>query len=145
MLVIPIAWLFIYLLQGTYQDVRRLYRSRIIYLTFVATLIGTIGIFFVFLLDDEINGYQQYYTAVLLLFGLQFILTLIPRFILISWIVHRVHIREAGFKTLIIGGSQRAVEIYNEIKELPKGTGHLFEGFININGVDKDLEKELLI
>ncbi|MCO4813157.1 MAG: sugar transferase [Flavobacteriales bacterium] len=142
-LVIPIAWLFIYLLQGTYQDVRRLYRSRIIYLTFVATLIGTIGIFFVFLLDDEINGYQQYYTAVLLLFGLQFILTLIPRFILISWIVHRVHIREAGFKTLIIGGSQRAVEIYNEIKELPKGTGHLFEGFININGVDKDLEKEL--
>lgn len=142
-LVIPFAWLFIYLLQGTYQDVRRLHRSRIIYLTFIATVIGTIGIFFVFLLDDQINGYQQYYTALMLLFGLQFVLSLVPRFILVSWIVHRVHIREAGFKTLIIGGSQRAVDIYNEIRELPKGTGHLFEGFININGVDKDLEKDL--
>lgn len=142
-LIIPLAWLFIYLLQGTYQDVRRLHRSRIIYLTFAATVIGTIAIFFVFLLDDEISGYQQYYTAVMLLFGLQFTLTIIPRFILVSWIVHRVHKREAGFKTLIIGGSQRAVDIFNEITDLPKGTGHLFEGFININGVDKDLEKQL--
>lgn len=142
-LIIPVAWLFIYLLQGTYQDVRRLHRSRIIYLTFVAAVIGTIGIFFIFLLDDEINDYQQYYTAVGLLFGLQFLLTLIPRFIFVSWIVSQVHKRKYGFKTLIIGGSQRAVEIYNEVTELPKGTGHLFEGFININGVDKDLEQKM--
>ncbi|MBL1280241.1 MAG: sugar transferase [Fluviicola sp.] len=142
-LLIPILWLFIYLLQGTYQDVRRLYRSKIISLSFVASVIGTFCIFFLFLLDDEISGYQQYYSVLILLFTIHFIATLVPRFILISIVVRRIHKRNSGFKTLIIGGSQKAIDIFNEITELPKGTGNLFVGFININGVDKQLESKL--
>ena len=141
--IIPLAWLSIYLLQGTYQDVRRLHRLKIINLTFVGTVIGSFFIFFLFLLDDEINGYQQYYTSLLLLFTLHFSLTIFPRFIFVSVLVGRIHRREVGFKTLVIGGSEKAVDIVKEINELPKGTGHDFVGFININGVDKLLEKEL--
>lgn len=142
-LIIPLVWLFIYLLQGTYQDVRRLHRSKIIGLSFIASIIGTICIFFVFLLDDEIRGYHQYYTSLLLLFGIHLFATLIPRFILVSILVRNVHLKKTGFKTLIIGGSQKAVDIFNEINDLPKGTGNLFVGFININGVDKLLEDNL--
>ncbi|OFZ56607.1 MAG: polyprenyl glycosylphosphotransferase, partial [Bacteroidetes bacterium RIFCSPHIGHO2_02_FULL_44_7] len=54
-----------------------------------------------------------------------------------------IHRRNTGFKTMIVGGSEKAVEIYREINELPKGTGHQFVGFININGVDRLLESEL--
>ena len=141
--IIPVAWLVIYLLQGTYQDVRRLHRSKIISLTFVGSVIGSFFIFFLFLLDDEITGYQQYYTSLLLLFTVHFSLAIIPRFILVSYIVGRIHRREVGFKTLVIGGSEKAVDIVKEITGLPKGTGHEFVGFININGVDKLLEGEL--
>ncbi len=141
--IIPIFWLLIYLLQGTYQDVRRLHRMKIINLTFVGTVIGSFFIFFLFLLDDEINGYQQYYTSLLLLFSIHFFATIFPRFILVSYIVGRIHRREVGFKTLVIGGSEKAVDIVKEINDLPKGTGHDFVGFININGVDKLLEGEL--
>ena len=143
LILIPIAWLFIYLLQGTYQDVRRLHRLKIINISFVGSVIGSFFIFFVFLLDDTINGYQQYYTSLLLLFTIHFTLTVVPRFIFVSFIVGRIHRREVGFKTLVIGGSEQAIGIVNEINDLPKGTGHDFVGFININGVDKLLEDKL--
>ena len=69
-LFIPIAWILLYVLQGTYHDVRRLHRIKIFNLSFVSTVIGVILLFFLFLLDDEINGYRQYYTSVFLLFGI---------------------------------------------------------------------------
>lgn len=141
--IIPLVWLFIYLLQGTYHDVRRLHRFKIFNLTFVGTILGVMLIFFLFLIDDEISGYKQYYSSLFLLFGIQFSFILFPRIVLVSYIVRRVHQRKAGFNTLIIGGSDKAVDIYNEIMELPKGIGADFTGFININGVDKVLEKKI--
>ena len=142
-LLIPIAWMFLYMLQGTYHDVRRLHRMKIFNLTFAGTVLGSIGIFFLFLLDDQIGQYRQYYQSVFLLFAIQFILTFIPRIILVSYIVKGIHQRKTGFRTLIVGGNEKAVEIYKEITELPKGTGHQFVGFINLNGVDKLLENDL--
>ena len=142
-LVVPIGWLILYALQGTYQDVRRLYRLKILVTTFSATLFGSIVIFFLFLLDDDINGYHQYYSSVFLLFGVHFIITFIPRLVLISYIVRQIHNRKAGFKTLIVGGSYKAVDIFKEVNELPKGSGHQFVGFININGIDKLLKDHM--
>ncbi|MCH2225651.1 MAG: sugar transferase [Crocinitomicaceae bacterium] len=143
LLLIPIIWLFLYVLQGTYHEVRRLHRIKIFNLTFVSTIIGVIILFFVFLLDDEIREYQQYYTSVFLLFGIHFTLTFIPRLFIVSFIVSRIHTRKAGFKTLIIGGSDKAVDIYDEIKGLPKGIGAQFVGYININGIDRQLDTRL--
>lgn len=141
--LVPLIWIVIYLLQGTYHDVRRLHRLKIINLTFVGTLLGVVVLFFLLLIDDEISGYQQYYKSLFVLFALQFSVVFIPRFTLVSIIVKRIHNRKDGFKTLIIGGSEKAVEIYKEIEELPKGIGHNFVGFININGVDRELEEKL--
>lgn len=142
-LLVPLVWMVIYLLQGTYHDTRRLHRLKIINLTFIGTLLGVVVIFFLLLIDDEINSYQQYYKSLFVLFTLQFTVVFVPRFILVSYIVKRIHRRQAGFKTLIIGGSDKAIEVYNEIEELPKGIGHNFVGFININGVDRQLEEKL--
>jgi len=142
-IVIPLAWVLLYMLQGTYQDVRRLHRLKIFNLTFLGTLSGTLSIFFLFLIDDEITGYRQYYSAIGLLFLIQFVLVFIPRLIIVSAVVSRIHQRKTGFKTLLIGGSDKAVDIYNEINDLPKGIGYQFVGFINLNGVDKQLSNQL--
>ena len=39
-----------------------------------------------------------------------------------------------GFNTLIIGGDQRAVDLYNDIMSLQFSLGHKFVGFIHSNG-----------
>lgn len=143
LLIIPIIFSFIYLLQGTYHDVRRLFRLKIFNLTITSTFLGSLLIFFTFLIDDEIREYHQYYTAIALLAGLHFVFVFTPRFLLVNYIVKRIHKRQAGFRTLLIGGSEKAVDIYKEIQELPKGTGANFIGFINLNGIDRLLEDHL--
>ncbi len=141
--IIPIVWLIVFGVQGTYHDVRRLYRLKVISLTFVATLFVSVSLFFFLLLDDEINNYRMYYQSALWLFGIHFLFFLVARLILVSIVVKQIHARKKGFRTLIIGGSDKAVEVYNEVTQLPKGSGHLFVGFVNLNGIDRMLEKEL--
>jgi exopolysaccharide biosynthesis polyprenyl glycosylphosphotransferase len=140
--IIPILWLILYYVQGTYHHVKRLFRFKIFNLTVSATFIGSVFIFFALLLDDEISGYQLYYKSIFLLMLTHFCLTIIPRLILVSWMVKRIHSGRSGFRTLLIGGSEKAVEVFTEIEQLPRGT-NLFVGFVNLNGVDRYLEGQI--
>ncbi len=142
MLIVPVLWVLLYYLQGTYHDIKRIYRLRIFNLSFAATFIGSVAIFFALLLDDEIVEYQQYYRSVIFLFLIHFAFSFIPRLVFSSILVNRIHSGKYRFKTLLIGGSDKAVDIYNEIISMPKSI-HEFIGFVNINGVDKLLDDRL--
>lgn len=141
--LIPLFWILIYFFLGTYHDVKRMYLMKVISLSLTATFIGTIILFFLLILDDEVANYSEYYTLVFALFLIHLALTLIPRLLITFYIVRKIHHRKWGFNTLLIGGSQKAIEIYNEIENLPKGIGNKFIGFINLNGIDDTLKSEL--
>lgn len=140
---IPLLWLLFYTFQGTYQDVRRLYRLKILSLTSFATIFGSIVLFFVLLIDDDVNTYTNYYRSLLTLALLHFGFTFFSRLIITSILVARVHSRKDGFKTLLIGGSEKAVAIFKEIEGAEKGGGNQFVGFVNLNGIDKLLENNI--
>jgi exopolysaccharide biosynthesis polyprenyl glycosylphosphotransferase len=142
-ILIPIFWTFLYLLQGTYIDVKRLYRIKTFNLTFQATFIGSIILFFALLLDDSIMGYQMYYKSFVSLFFIHFFITFIPRIVFTSIQVKRIQSRKDGFRTLLLGGSDKAVAVYKEITSMPKSIGNQFIGFVNLNGIDKLLENEI--
>jgi exopolysaccharide biosynthesis polyprenyl glycosylphosphotransferase len=139
--IVPLFWFLIYLFQGTYYDVRRLYRLKIINLTIVSSIIGSIFLFFFLLLDDSIPNYKFYYSSFILLFSIQFSLSLISRFIFISILVSRIQNSKVGFRTLLIGGKDKANTIYNEIIQLPKSIGNNFVGFVRV--VKSDYKNEL--
>lgn len=143
--LIPFFWISLYYLQGTYFDIKRLFRIKILNLTFIASVIGTIILFFAFLLDDTITIYNLYYQSLLALFVIHFIVSFIPRIIFTSILVKNVHTGKVGFKTIIIGGSDKAVGIFHEIKMLHKGIGTDFIGFVKINGSDTQLASELTL
>lgn len=142
-LFIPLLWLLFYTLQGTYQDVRRLYRLKILSYTAFATIFGSIVLFFALLIDDDVNTYFNYYRSLLTLALLHFGFTFFSRLIITSILVGRIHSRKDGFKTLLIGGSEKAVAIYQEIEGIEKGAGNQFVGFVNLNGIDKLLENKI--
>jgi exopolysaccharide biosynthesis polyprenyl glycosylphosphotransferase len=144
-IIVPLFWMFLYALQGTYHNVLRNYRLKTIKYTLFGTIIGVIIVFFSVLLNDfeHLYLYQQYYKLFFVLFVLHFSITLIPRFIMTTIHVKRIHSGKFGFKTIIIGGSSKAVEIYNEIRELKPASGHQFVGFLNINGSDYELKESL--
>ena len=102
--------------------------------------IHVIGIFFILLLDDNINTYQDYYTLFVVLFLLHIIITFLPRIILTSRTVNQIHNKKIGFKTIIIGNSEKAKDTYLEICNLKKSSGHFILGYVYTNG-GKDVIK----
>lgn len=136
LLIIPILWVFSYWIFGTYDDVYRKYRIQTVFKTFTSSLIGATLIFFALILDDTVISYADYYTSFLVLFGIHFFVTLFFRYTLTSITVHKIHAREIGFNTLIIGGNEKALSTYEEITNSHNHGGNIFKGFIKTNGSD---------
>lgn len=141
LVLVPIYWMVLYLILGSYKKVYRKYRLREFGQTLFISALGCLFLFFFLILDDQINGYRDYYLSLTALFSFHFILTLIPRLVLTSYIVKQIHKGKIGFPTLIIGGNENALAIYNEISNLKKNPGHIFKGFLSTNGVDRALLK----
>ncbi len=138
--IIPAFWLSFYYTTGFYHNIYR--RSRLIDLgqTLLTSILGVTIIFFVLLLDDNISTYKNYYHSYFALLGLHFLLTFIPRIILTTRTIHKVHKRKIGFNTLIIGSNEQALRLYNEMVSGERTSGNIFVGFVSI-----DKRNELLL
>ena len=143
LLGIPFLWVLAYWLFGSYDNVYRKHRMQVLSKTLFSSLIGTLLVFFVFILDDEITIYSDYYISFIVLFGLQFSLVFISRFLLTTQIVKNIHRKKIGFKTLMIGGNEKALETYNEINLGKNYGGNIFSGYIRVNGKDSLLIKHI--
>jgi exopolysaccharide biosynthesis polyprenyl glycosylphosphotransferase len=131
--IIPLAWVIVYALSGTYNDIYRKSRLRELGQTFYLSLIGVLIIFFGLLLDDVIISYRSYYSIFLALFGLHFGLTAIFRFSITTYTARKIKRRVIGFPTLIIGSNQKAVNLYQELEGEKISQGYKFEGFIHVD------------
>ncbi len=140
---IPLFWISLYALQGTYIEVKKLYRIRIIKLTLLGTTIGALCLFFILLLDDVIPSHQSYYKSLVALFSIHFGVTLIPRLLFVSILVKKIQNRRDGFKTLLIGGNEKALQIYTELEQLEQSIGAKFIGYIRIKDTDTRLDSNL--
>jgi exopolysaccharide biosynthesis polyprenyl glycosylphosphotransferase len=143
MLIIPAFWLFIYWSGGMYQQVLRRYRLQELTETLIASLVGVLIIFFVLLMDDKITTYKNYYQSLMILFSSHFFITLLCRLLLTSRTVTLVHKGHIGFNTIIVGGNQRALTMYEEIQNLRNSPGFKFSGFVRVNGQDNLLSKHI--
>ncbi len=145
LLFVTLFWMVLYIIQGTYINVLRHYRLNIILSTLFSSIIGSFVIFMVLLLDDIQNllSYKQYYQMLLALFLLHFFITILPRIILTTLRVKNIHKGKFGFNTLIIGGSDKAIEILNDLNNLRQSSGHHIIGFANINGSDYKLKEQV--
>ena len=132
LVVVPAGWLILYTIQGTYRNVLRRARLKEFIETLLATLIGTVVLFFALLIDDEMPSYRNYYASYLFLFAVHFILTYVPRLLITSQTVNRVHSRRIGFPTLMIGCGPRALQTYLDLENQETYSGNLFVGCIGI-------------
>jgi len=142
-ILIPFFWVTAFYLVGAYSNLLRRYRIKELGQTLLVSLFGCLFLFFMLILDDQVNTYKNYYQSFLMLLGLHFIITVTPRLLLTSITVRKIHDRTIGFATLIIGGSQKALDIFNELEHQKEGQGFDFKGFVSINGIDKELKGKL--
>ena len=140
--LVPMCFVLIYALQGTYLNVKRLYRLKVVQLTIFASIFGSLVLFFMLLLDDEVSSYRSYYLSFTILFISHLFLTILPRLTLVTAMIRQLRKNNRGFKSVIIGGSVRAVAIFNEVVG-QKNNVNSFMGYININGSDRMLDGSL--
>ena len=133
-IIIPIGWLLFFGIFDGYTDIYRLSRMTTLMGTFFLTFIGSLFLFFVLVLDDVVTDYTTYYISFLALFGLHFILLAISRITILTWASRRLKAGKFSFNTLMIGGNQNALELYEEISKEKKSLGFRFLGFIDTNG-----------
>ncbi len=132
LVLIPLAWLLFYYITGFYNNIFR--RSRLIELgqTALTSIIGVTAIFFVLLLDDTVSTYKNYYQSYFNLLLLQFAFTYLFRLMLTARTIYKIHQREFGFNTLIIGNNEKAMKIYHEMNTQPRPAGNFFVGFVSV-------------
>lgn len=132
LLLVPAGWLSLYTILGTYRNVLRKARLKELLDTLMATLIGSVVIFFVLLLDDDTTTYSDHYMAFLFLLVVHFVLTYLFRLLITSQTVRRVHSRQIGFPTLLIGSGSKAHHTYLDIENQETYSGNIIIGYINI-------------
>ena len=130
--VIPISWLILHAVTGAYEKVYFKSRLKELGQTFFITLLGVVILFFVVILDDEVQNYKSYYQSFIALFTLQFGLTYIPRLIITSTVIKRIRQKKIGFNTLIVGSNDNACAIFKEIEGEVKPSGRRMIGFVNV-------------
>ena len=137
---VPLFWLSLYWGSGAYRNVFKKSRLRDLGQTFIISVLGVIVLFFAFLLDDYVSTYKNYYFTFIILFVLHFTLTYIPRLVLTTITVHRVHNGKIGFGTLIITSNEnKALKLYNEICNQEISSGYIFKGYMTLE--DKSFDK----
>ncbi|MCP9234596.1 sugar transferase [Lewinella sp. JB7] len=128
---IPLCWVLAYTLFDQYRDIYRLSRFTTLMHTLVLSVVGTLVLFFAVLIDDAVADYSYYGRSLLALLGLHFFLTAFVRMYLLTRASQRLKAGEVSFNTLIVGGGERAVNLYEEIISRPKGLGYRFVGFVD--------------
>ncbi len=143
--LIPLAWLLLYFLFENKGDIYRFSRLAVFKRTFLLSLAGCLVIFFTVMLDDTSWMYQSYLQPFVRLFLLHFLLTVSSRMIFLTLAKSRVKKGIIKYNTLIIGGDENAVNLYEDIQKEPSQLGHHFVGFLDSNGNSTNMLSRHLI
>ncbi|MBN8785667.1 MAG: sugar transferase [Terrimonas sp.] len=142
--IIPIGWLILFLMAGSYH--KSLYvRSRTaeFTVTLLCTLLGSLILFFMLVLDDKQVNYPYYSKAFVTLFLSHFALIWTGRNIILNRARKQLIREKVWFDTIIIGNNATALKVFQDIKKNQHLLGYKFSGFIDKsiskNGLNKHM------
>ncbi|MCX6350387.1 MAG: sugar transferase [Bacteroidetes bacterium] len=142
--ILPIMWVTLFGLFGSYVNVYRKSRVGEFVQTFILSFFGALIIFFVLLLDDEVRNYQVYRITFFTYFSLQFLTVFLLRIMQLSNIKKRLKNRKIGYNTILVGSNQKAIALYNELENERYSQGYRFVGYVGIeNGESSTLKAQI--
>ena len=142
--LVPVGWLMLYAIVGTYRSLYKKSRLFELTTTFICTLIGSIILFFVFILDDTNDNYSYYYMAFFFLLAIHFTLTFLGRFIFLNIAKQQLVSGTVQFNSLIVGNSDYVTRIFHQTEKNLRSDGYYYAGYVALsqfgkNGTSKKL------
>lgn len=129
LLLLPLAWLLLYYLSGTYFDLYRKSRISEIYRTFISCFIGSLLLSFA-LVSNDTNEFSYFFSMTWRYFFIHTAITLAARMFILFRVKRNIISGKVGFNTMIVGGNEQAINIYKQINENDKILGNIFKGFV---------------
>ena len=134
LILYPSGYFVLHHLFGSYKGIY--YKSRLLELlsTFLSAFIGSIILFFIFLLYKRQQNLSTFYGQFFILFGLQFFITYIIRYFFLSKAHKQLQQEEIWFNTLIVGSSEKVRELVTAINTNQEKTGYRICGYVSTDG-----------
>lgn len=142
-IAVPLFWIAFHAVVGMYANPRRRHRMQEVRQVLLTSILGTVGLFFILLLDDEIVRYEQYYKSLSVLFVSQFSLTVVFRWLIVSRTLRKIRTGDWAFKTIVLGGADTAMQLYNDLENETLSSGFDLQGFIQVNDDEPILATKL--
>lgn len=142
--VIPLGWLVLFLMVGSYH--KSLYvRSRIteFTLTLICSFLGSLVLFFLLVLDDKQVDYPYYSKAFLTLFLCHFVCIWLGRSVILSYARKQLVKEKVWFDTVIVGNNPVALKVFLDIKKNQHLLGYKFSGFVDNAVSENGLNKHM--
>ena len=141
-ILVPLGWLVLYTIVGSYHSLYKKSRLREFTTTFICSLLGVTFLYFTIILNDKNDDYKYYYEAFFTLLAVHFILTFTGRLLLLNIAKKQILEGRIYFNTLIIGNDETVFRIYKETEKNLRHEGYQYKGYISTtantkNGVNK--------
>ncbi len=126
LLLIPFFWLILFYFSGYYNKPFGKSRLTEFFSTLIVVAVGVVLVFFIVILDDLPASYSTYYRLFFALWGLQLMITYIPRLLITQDGIHRIHRREWALRVWVIGVGEKAAKVSSGLYAM----GYEIAGFI---------------
>jgi exopolysaccharide biosynthesis polyprenyl glycosylphosphotransferase len=139
--LVPLSWVILYALAGTYQSLYKKSKLQEFTVTFVCSLLGAAVLYFAIILNDIKNitdNYRYYYTAFFSLLAIHFLFTLSGRMFILGLVKKQLRTGKVLFNTLLVGKDETALRIFRETEKSFRGAGYRYTGFISTGNNGKN-------
>lgn len=134
LIFVPLSWIFFYLIFDKYQNIYRYSRLSVLGKTFLLSLFGVLILFFGLVAKAPVFDASRYFSSFATLLGIHFLCTAFIRMIILTRASRKLKAGKIAFRTLMIGGNQNALDLFEEINSYKRKLGNDFIGFIDTNG-----------
>lgn len=131
--LIPMGWLALFTIAGSYHSLYAKSRLYEFSSTLICTLIGTVALFFLIVMDDvqkdTLSAAAYYNKALLFLFLVHFLLIFFGRWLVLRKVKQQLLNGDVYFNALIIGNRENAASIFHRTKKNLHDGGYRYIGF----------------
>ncbi|MEO6134986.1 MAG: sugar transferase [Ginsengibacter sp.] len=133
LILYPIGWIILYHIFGTYRNIYYKSRANELLSTFLNTFFGIIILFLILILTKVSGHFYAFSREIFVLFLIQFSTVYFFRYLLLSKAHSQLQREEIWFNTLIIGSSEKALELSRALISNTEKTGYRIKGFVSID------------
>lgn len=130
-ITIPICWLILYAMVGSYTSLYRKSRLNELTNTIIYSITGCSIVFFAIVMNDPVKDYHYFYKTYFIFLFAHFIGTWAGRIFILNTVRRQVEKGKVVFNALLVGSNSVATKIYKDSSDGLRSSGYQYTGYVS--------------